>query len=64
MDAMMRYGKGKGGKCKGNGKGGKDKDEGNGKSKDTEKEKGVRFEGYCGQWGNNRKTVGRNMACE
>ena len=59
VDAMARKGKGKGCKSKGKGKGGKDKEKGNSKDKergnskckDTEKEKGVRFEGDCGQCG-------------
>ena len=50
VDAMTRKDKGKGGKNKGKDKGSKDKEKGNSKGKDTEKEKGVRFEGYCGHW--------------
>ena len=49
--AMTRKGKGKRGKSKGKGKGGKDKEKGHSKSNDTEKEKGARFEGYCGNCG-------------
>ena len=44
VDAMTRKGNGKGGKSKGKGKGGKDKEKGSSKSKDTEKEKGARFD--------------------
>ena len=51
VDAMTRKGKGKGGKSKGKGKVCKDKEKGNSKGKDTEKEKGARFEGYCGHCG-------------
>ena len=51
VDAMTRKVKGKGGKSQNKGEGGKDKEKGNGKSKDTEKEKGLRFEGYCAQCG-------------
>ena len=46
------------------GKGSKDKEKGNSKGKDTEKEKGVRFEGYCGHWqmgGLDTRIVGRDM---
>ena len=43
VETMTRKGKGKGGKSNGKGKGCK--------GKDTEKEKGVRFEGYCGHTG-------------
>ena len=46
VDAMTRKGKGKGGKSKGKGKGSKDKEKGNSKGNDTEKEKGVRFDGH------------------
>ena len=46
VDPMTRKGKGKG-----EGKGSKDTEKGNSKGKDTEKEKGVRFEGYCGRSG-------------
>ena len=51
VEAMTRKGKGKGGKSKGKIKGGKDKEKGNSKGKDTEKEKVVRFDGYCGHCG-------------
>ena len=52
VDARTRKGKGKGGKSKGKGKGSKDTERGNSKGKDTEKEKGVRFEGYSGHCAN------------
>ena len=51
VDAMTRKGKGKGGKTKGKSKGGKDKEKGSSKGKDTEKEKVVRCDGYCGHCG-------------
>ena len=51
VDAMTRKEKSKGNKSKGKGKGSKDNEKGNNKGKDTEKEKGVRFEGYCGHCG-------------
>ena len=54
VDAMTRKGKGKGGKSKGS----KDKEKGSSKGKDTEKEKVVRFDGYCehcGKWGHRQK---------
>ena len=58
VGAMTRKGKGKGGKSKGKGKGSKDKEKGNRKGKDTEKEKVVRFESYCGHWQTGAPTKG------
>ena len=52
VDAMTRKGKGKGGKSKGKSK---DKEKGSSKGKDTEKEKVVRFDGYCGHCGKWRR---------
>ena len=55
---MTRKGKVKGGKSKGKGKGSMDQEKRNSKGKDTGKEKGVRFEGYCGhtgKWGHREK---------
>ena len=58
VDAMTHKGKVKGGKSKGEGKGIKDRETGNSKSKDTEKDKVVRFgrySGHCGKWEHRQK---------
>ena len=46
----MDVDRGQGVKSKGKGKRGKDKEKEHGTSKDTETEKGLRFEGYSGHW--------------
>ena len=60
VDALTRKGKGKGGKSKGKGKGSNSKhqEKRNSKGNDTEKEKVVRFEGYCGHWQMGASTKG------